>query len=525
MENTDYDDMRFLIVDNLKPSQDILKQFAMRLTSKQVDSTHYAQDVITICQQKSYDVILLGYDLGEDQKNGQQILEELRVNNFINRHCIIILITAEISQAMVLAALEHKPDNYLCKPYSLNELNNRLLSCIRKKKSMAAIYHALEQGKPTLVIERCDDALAQSTPYKAECLGIKSRQLFQLEKYDQAQAIYLSYKDNKSCQWANIGLGRIALQKEQLDHAEAIFKQAILINPYYLASYDWLALTYQKKLQFLFAEEILEQALSLSPRSLPRLKRYAQLCLQNEHFDKATYAYEQTYILAHNSIHHSPDNAISFAKALIEYVPILPALDAKKMSTKAFKYLKQMSRDFNRAEFRIQSHLLTACLLEQTNEARLAQEALDNGAKLLTRERDNLSSDSLLKITEVMKKIPSANNKYSELLIINKESDANDYNDKAQAALEKSISLYHSKKFSAAIEELTKALNSFPEHLGIKLNLLQVYLMAYEESEVENTLLMSAKILLKELSTIDFSEDEKLRLRKLQRKYQALAGI
>lgn len=520
MDNSDYEQMRFLIVDNLKPSQDILKQFAMRLTRKQVDSTHYAQDVMTICQQKSYDVILLGYDLGEDQKNGQQILEELRVNNFINRHCIIILITAEVSQAMVLAALEHKPDNYICKPYSLNELNKRLSICVRKKRAMASIYQALEQENPSLIIDRCDNALAKNTPYKAECLGIKSRQLFLLEEYEQAQDIYLAYRNNKNCQWADIGLGKIALQKEQLDNAEKIFKLAISKNPFYLASYDWLALTYQKKLQFLFAEEILEQALNISPRSLPRLKKYAQLCLHNEHFDKATFAYEQAYILAHNSIHHSPENAISFAKALIQYVPTLPALDAKKMSSKAYKYLKQMSKDFTQAEFRIQSHLLTASLLQQTNEERLSQESLDNGARLLARERDNLSTDILLSIKNILEKIPSANSQYSELLIMNIDDK-----DKAQIALERGINLYSAKKFSRAIEELVKALNTFPDHLGIKLNLLQVYLVAYEESEEENTLLISAKTLLKELSTLEWSEGDRTRLRKLQKKYQSLAGI
>ena len=71
MENHNYQNMNFLIVDNIKPSQDILKQFVLRLTNKQVDSTHYAQDVVSLCQQKHYDVILLGYDLGEKQKNGR----------------------------------------------------------------------------------------------------------------------------------------------------------------------------------------------------------------------------------------------------------------------------------------------------------------------------------------------------------------------------------------------------------------------------------------------------------------------
>jgi len=58
-----------------------------------------AQDVAAICQQANYDIILLGYDLGENQKNGQQILEELRTNDYIDRNCIVILITAEVSQA------------------------------------------------------------------------------------------------------------------------------------------------------------------------------------------------------------------------------------------------------------------------------------------------------------------------------------------------------------------------------------------------------------------------------------------
>ena len=60
----------------------------MTLTTKQVDSTHYAQDVIPLCFEKQYDIISLGYDLGENQKNGQQILQELRISEVISRHCI-----------------------------------------------------------------------------------------------------------------------------------------------------------------------------------------------------------------------------------------------------------------------------------------------------------------------------------------------------------------------------------------------------------------------------------------------------
>ncbi len=533
MTNYLYRDMRFLIVDNIKPSQDILKQFAMRLTTQQVDSSHYAQDVISICQQKKYDVILLGYDLGDNQKNGQQILEELRVNNFINRHCIIILITAEISQEMVLAALEHKPDDYLCKPYSLNTLDRRLSNCLKKKRAMSSIYGALELGDTQLVIEYCNIALANNTPYKTECLGIKSRQFFELAQFKEAKEIYLAYNNTRNCQWANIGLGKIALHEQKLANAEAIFKSVIKDNPYYLSSYDWLAVTYQEQFNLLFAEEILEQALQLSPRSIPRLKKYAQLCLDNDHFDKATFAYEQTYKLAQNSIHHCPDNAVMFVKALIEYSPSLTIVEAKKMNRRAFKYLKQMNREFCETELRIHSHLLSACLLETTQEFSIANEELKIGKKLLAQEKKNIPENKLGEISQTLTKLKrhvtdldiSITSQEDDIDTSTTQDTGHKIRNTAQAALEQALKLYESKQYDLAIEQLTNVQQLYPDHLGIKLNLLQILLASYEKDKKNYLHFRRAKKILVELKIIKESQKEYSRLNKMQKKYQLLAGI
>lgn len=192
MPNINYSNKNFLIIDNIKPSHDILKKFAMTLTTKQVDSTHYAQNVISLCLEKQYDIIFLGYDLGDKQKNGQQIPEQLRIGEVISRHCVVIIITAEISQAMVLAVLEHKPDSYLCKPYSINTLHKRLNKCMIKKQSMSAIYQALENDNKSLTLTLINEALANNTPYRLECLGIKARQLFELQQFSKAEQIYLA---------------------------------------------------------------------------------------------------------------------------------------------------------------------------------------------------------------------------------------------------------------------------------------------------------------------------------------------
>ncbi|MDX2368888.1 MAG: response regulator [Colwellia sp.] len=541
MFNIDYSDKEFLIIDNIKPSHDILKKFAMTLTTKQVDSTYYAQNVISLCLEKQYDIILLGYDLGEKQKNGQQILEELRTSGVISRHCVVIIITAEVSQAMVLAALEHKPDSYLCKPYSLNALHKRLNKCMIKKQSMFSIYQALENDDQQLAVTLINEALVNNTPYRIECLGIKSRQLFELNQFDQAEKIYLSYQNQPNCQWADIGLGKIALENKDLVNAETIFKNIISRKPLYLPAYDRLAETYQKKCNSIFAEEILGQALKISPRSVSRLKEYAGLCFDNEHFEKAADAYQHVYDIAYNSIHHCPENALLFVKSLAHYSENLSQIEAKKMNNRAFTMLSEMNRNFNQTALKIQSYLLSACLLENIHDDELAKDKLNQGMDLLNKERKNMDTDELKDIAYSLTKL-NRNSKALQLLTsvnhdkVNQSSPAKigqltgeqlneSYTIKAQKALAVGKELYEKEEYNKAISSLTEALILFPNHKGIKLNLIQVLLSAHENDEFTIDGLKRAKKMILELITISKEHELYARLKKLQKKYQQLAGI
>ena len=541
MNKIDYSNKNFLIIDNIKPSQDILKKFAMTLTSKQVDSTHYAQNVISLCLEKQYDIIFLGYDLGENQKNGQQILEELRTSEVISRHCIVIIITAEVSQAMVLAALEHKPDSYLCKPYTISALQNRLNKCMMKKKSMYSIYQALEDNDKILTIKLTNEALANNTPFRSECLGIKSRQYFELEQFNNAQKIYSIYQNEPDCQWANIGLGKIALQNSNLETAETIFKDIIVKQPLYLSAYDWLAETYRRKYNTEFAENILEQAVSLSPRSVRRLKEYAGLCFDNEHFERAAGAYQNVYELANNSIHHCPQNALWFVKSLAAYSADLSLLDAKKMNNRAFMMLSEMNKSFNLNSLKIQSYLLSASLLENIHDLTFAKTKLEQGLDLLNKEQKNMDTEELTDIANTLTKL-NHHNKASQLITsVNEQKEfehsliktdqklgdslIENYTVKAQKALATGKKLYEDGHYQQSIESLSEALVLFPNHKGIKLNLVQALLSTYEHDKFMFAELKRAKKIILELITMDKEDILYSRLKKMQKKYQQLAGI
>lgn len=495
MSTIDYSNKNLLIVENIKQSRDTLKLFTYGLGAIHVDITQNASKVVSMCEYTQYDIIFLGYDLGENKKNGQQLLEELRVKQLITRHCIIIMITAEVSQAMVLAALEHKPDEYLAKPYTLKDIKLRLQRSIAKKNAMAKIYHAMDDNDPQLVLSLTAQEIQKNSPYKTECLGIISRQYFELKQFDQAAKIYEQYKDVPNCQWAHIGLGKIALAHDNTELAQIHFQAIIDEHPLYLSAYDWLAKALELEGKPFAAEQVLETAIFISPRSVVRLKKYAQLCIDNESYEKATEAYYKTNELSHNSVHKDPKNAILFTESLLEYADKLDSQQTKNLSNKAQKALNTMTKDFNLPDLKIISNLLSSRLYIKVNTPSLAKPLIDSAMSSLRDHKQSLTNDNSLTISsslltldrkEEAKSLLSAlalsNPDDTNLLAKIESMSENPIDDnvkfEAQISLEMGMKLYKNKEYIAAIDKLNQALDLFPTHIGIKLNLLQVLILA-----------------------------------------------
>ena len=531
--------MRFLIVEHINQSRDTLKIFANTLGAMKVDTCHHAPDVISLCESIEFDVILLGYDLGPDKKNGQQILEELRSKNLIPRQCTIVMITAEVSQAMVLAALEHKPDEYLTKPYSLNDLNGRLKRCFHKKNTMLDIYQAMDNRDYKKVLKLCESTRIVNSIHKTECLGIKSRLYYELKQFEKASEIYEAYLGATNCQWAAIGLGKIALVKKDFELAINYFNDVVKSYPLYLSAYDWLAETYELNHQPYFAEDTLEKALLVSPLSVKRLKKYADLCLENENFDKATRAFSKTTELAYHSVHKQPENTLNFVEALLEYAVELSSLEVRKLSYKAFKSLNVMLKDFNSAEIKIHSHLLVSRLHHKIKDPQLAKEALKDAETLLHEFKNQITESGTIAIAKSL--IALGKGKYADELLndlaktnpdnveikskIKSLSDKpNQDSDKvaAQNALEVGVNLYRTGHYSLAIEKLNKALIHFPNHTGIKLNLLQVLLVSFDKNRKKLNDLEQAEELIAQFKDIESNSEFYNRFTKINHKYMVI---
>lgn len=528
-----------LIIDAVRQSREILKNFAQSIDAARIYTSHHASDIIVKCESIPYDIILLGYDLGEDRKNGQQILEELRVKNLISRHCAVIMITAEISQAMVLAALEHKPDEYLIKPYTLATISHRVERCLLKKKAMSAIYTAMDNYDYARVITLCNQMVRKNNKYKNECLGIISRQYYELKQYDLAKEIYLAYEKEENCQWAIIGLSKIAIVDQDYELAKQYLHSLIDDYPHYLSSYDWLAKTYQLLKEPIEAERTLEKGINVSPRSVARLKRYADQCLINKNYENATNAYKNTHDLAYHSIHRKPENPINFAQSLLEYADELTVYQIKQLNIKAFSALKKMTQDFKLPEIKVISLLLTSRLHFKVDEEILALNALNEAERLLIKEENDFSPQTTLTIARSLislKKDDLANtllnslarsypddiDLMSEISKLNEQPIIDRNKQEAQKAIEIGTNLYRSGQYILAIDKLNKALELFPSHTGIKLNLYQALIVAMEFHSIRKKDLKQLKTLTKEFDRLSLNTETHSRYQNLKIKYEVL---
>ncbi|MFB1011309.1 MAG: response regulator, partial [Thiopseudomonas sp.] len=148
----DFSKMRFLVVDDFSEFRSSIRGILGLLAVQKIDTAANGEEVLELCRRNRYDVILHDYNLG-DGVSGQQVLERLHAEKLLSPHCIFIMVTAENTQAMVLAAIECEPDDYLSKPFSKVSLQTRLERMVRRKQVLAPVLTAMENRNFAQVLQ------------------------------------------------------------------------------------------------------------------------------------------------------------------------------------------------------------------------------------------------------------------------------------------------------------------------------------------------------------------------------------
>jgi tetratricopeptide (TPR) repeat protein len=321
-----------------------------------------------------YDVVLCDFNLGEG-KNGQQVLEEVRVRNLLAPSSVFLMVSAEKSVESVMGAAEHQPDAYLIKPITEGVLLSRLNRVWHKKQVFRPIDQACAEKDYLRAARLCDEAIQANRVHEIELLRMKARLFEKAGDSGKAREAYERVLEQREYQWARAGLAKIRMANGEFEPARQMFQGVIAENRYYIDAYDQLALAYQGMGQVEEACSILERAARLSPNSVPRQRNLGQACLKLGNVAMAEKAFRKCIAIGEYSIRKTPDAYLGLARVC----------GLKNDAKEALQLLLAAQREFSaeHPDIALRAKITEGLVYHESGDYRRARKAGDELEELL----------------------------------------------------------------------------------------------------------------------------------------------
>lgn len=515
---TDWGAKKYLIIDDFSAFRHSVKRMLQSLGAKDMDDSGDPEECIRMMSKKNYDVILCDFNLGEDRRDGQQILEEVKFRNLIKPSTTFIMVTAENTMTMVMSTLEYVPDGYLIKPFVPEVLRRRLEMLIDRKKDIEEIESAIQKMEHLRAISICDELSKRKPANILDFLQMKANICLMIGNYDDAQAVYERVLTLRNIPWARLGLGKVYFYRKQYIEARDTFEETIKESGTFMEAYDWLAKTMEELDEMQKAQDILADAIQISPKAILRQKALADLSYRNGDYDIAEKAYRKAVRLGRHSCFRSPTDHAGLAKVSI----------VKGLLTKALEITRDIRKEFGGArEADLLASVMDSFIHKAMSNDPEAVKSINDAARHYEAMSGKVSNEVAL---DLAKGFITAGNKEKGMSILEGLAK-NHYEDekmlrKVRYVLEETgtteegekiiasarqetvklnnqgVALVEQGRLDEAIEFFTKASERLPDNVTVNANATRAIIIKMEKSGRDDRLLFRARKHLDRLKTL-----------------------
>ncbi|WP_269531573.1 tetratricopeptide repeat-containing response regulator [Chitinimonas sp. BJYL2] len=333
----DYATKRFLVIDAVQEMRAAMNNTLSTFGVTKIEYAHRATEAIGMIKRGDFDVILCDYDLGNGY-DGLHLLEELKLRNLIKPSAIFMVVTGERRARMVISAAELAPDDYLLKPFTGEELKQRLDRIYNKKVEFESLDAAMLNDDYFKALAECNERIARKDPFLLDFLKIKGRIALNIGDYTMARATYEAVLDVKDIPWARMGLGKALFHLKDYATSRELFQTILKENDRVMEAYDWLAKIHQAEHEHEEAQQLLQQAVGLSAANVSRQKKLGEVAMRNGDFDTAVKSFQQTINVAKYSFWRDAGDYSSLAKAHLGTGNVIEASKVAADVRREFRY-------------------------------------------------------------------------------------------------------------------------------------------------------------------------------------------
>ncbi len=317
-----------LVID---PNPGMRSNLQNMLNASSISKVEYAVNSGTAIRQltrRAYDIILCEYDLGSgagDGQDGQQLLEDLRHHRLIAPWAIFIMLTSEAVHGKVVSAAELAPTDYVLKPFTAETLGARITRALERRAVFLPTWQLVAQNNLREAIRSAAAAELTHTRHALDFARLRAELHVQLKEHGEAEQIYRKVIAFKPLGWAGLGLARALFAQGRIDAARETLQALIAANGQLMGAYDLLAGCHEAAGAHAQAQKILEEAVTLSPHLVRRLRKLGEVALEAGDPGVAEKAFKAVVTKARYSEFRDPEDHVKLVKALVKRGDVLQA--------------------------------------------------------------------------------------------------------------------------------------------------------------------------------------------------------
>lgn len=491
-----------LVIDAQALVHDSIKAALAELGVENCKNAENAYYALRLCEETKFDIVLISFDIRSD-KDGFNLLEEMRLKGHITKTTMVIFLSADTSMELVNCVVELQPSDFWVKPLDRSKVENRFTYLFGIKQKLYKLSYCIDKGEyPTAIYyaerQLKDPELTQYYPQINRMIG---ECLFNLMEYSQAEEFYRELGNQYKYGWVQVNLARCLLKQNKMAEATALTDELLERDDTRFNTYDALAEFYIEKEDYEKGYEIIQEATKLAPRNLDRNKKSWNLARLN-HDKKGQYVATMNMAkFAKNSIHDSPDLTLNVIRAAIDLASSQTGDEAKRLLVKTERDIAFFTKEFG-ADPRIREQLavINARILNLKSDKKGAEDAI----------KDHMHTRSNISVEDGLDKVKAFHEmgywEESIRLLDNIKSKIegdsflgqviNEYLDQETRERtdiryspkelgEMASSHYKNKRYEPAYELLTQAYTLAPKNTNIVLSILKVMAKLIDEITFE----------------------------------------
>jgi DNA-binding NarL/FixJ family response regulator/Flp pilus assembly protein TadD len=281
-----------------------------------IDDAASSSQAIRLLGLKAYDLVLCEYDL-EGGQDGQQMLEDLRRHRLMHPSSLFFMVTGEGHFTKVVSAAELQPNDYILKPFAADRILERLARALDKRSALMPVYQLMDQGDHRGAIQACLDGLTLLPRYAPDFDRLRAELHTLLGEFDQAEPIYAALWDSRAIPWARLGQAKTLYLRGRHEEAQAMLEALVGQQRQFLDAYDWLAKVHEAQTRLPEAQSVLNEAISLSPHVVRRLRKLGEVALAAGDTDAAERAFRQVVLKSRHSEFRDPEDNARLVQTLV----------------------------------------------------------------------------------------------------------------------------------------------------------------------------------------------------------------